>query len=100
MAVKYIYTPKTKSCDNDFFEREEEIREVVGGMFDENLKDIRVLKNGFEFTLYISVRAEILRELGRRLARVLGRPSRMGESLELYRYVYASDLTGKILRSF
>lgn len=71
MAVKYIYTPKTKSCDNDFFEREEEIREVVGGMFDENLKDIRVLKKGFEFTLYISVRAEILRELGRRLARVL-----------------------------
>ena len=72
MAMKYIYSLKNGDKRNFYDLRIErvDIESVIEEMFEDNLKDVYVDSDYFEFVLKKSISVSKLREMGKRLKRV------------------------------
>lgn len=94
LAYIYRYRLKNRSLQREInlMHYGDEIQNVLGEHFKENLKDSAVKGTYFEFKLFVSVPAQILQGMGRKLHRVLpinvSGFSRMKQ--ELYALVYRS----------
>ncbi|MHB8130075.1 MAG: ComEC/Rec2 family competence protein [Mobilitalea sp.] len=69
MAYIYRYHIRNKYYRNEIklLNYKDEIIRNINDLFFENLKDIRITENFFEFKLYMSTENNLLREMGRRL---------------------------------
>lgn len=73
MAIKYIYRQKGNDSLVNFIEMQQDIERIIFDIYGNNLKDVYVYADFFEFTLHTSVEPYLLRLMGKRMKQQLYR---------------------------